>query len=397
MRLQYAPNPGMGLSCHEVDTTDALAALGPEWRALEDASLNRLPFLTFDWVESWWRHFAEQRQAVADHLEVRLLRDSAGAIRGAFPFMRTERPGRGPLRVRVLQFFGSDPNITELRGALIHPGYEAAVTEALLADLDSRAGDQDWVQWSGIPAGSELEAALVRRPAVAWTRDIPNYILPLAQTWEEQQSLLKRNIRESLRKCYNSLKRDGHSFTLEVVREPESVRGALEHFFRLHARRADQTGTVVHRNVFEAPASRAFLLDVSERLARRGATRIFLLRVREEVVALRIAYVLQDSIYLYYSGYDPAWGKYSIMTTVVAEALKYAIEQGLKSANLSTGNDVSKTRWGPQEYIYRDAVQQRLSPRSRLARHGYELVQRARSDPRLKQLLARYLARRREA
>ncbi len=32
---------------------------------------------------------------------------------------------------------------------------------------------------------------------------------------------LRRNIKESLRKCYNSLKRDGLSFRLEVVTETE--------------------------------------------------------------------------------------------------------------------------------------------------------------------------------
>jgi len=40
--------------------------------------------------------------------------------------------------------------------------------------------------------------------------------------------------------------------------------------------------------------------------------------------------------------------KYSVMTTTVAEAIKYAIANGLNTVNLSPGADVSKTRWGPR-------------------------------------------------
>jgi CelD/BcsL family acetyltransferase involved in cellulose biosynthesis len=62
-------------------------------------------------------------------------------------------------------------------------------------------------------------------------------------------------------------------------------------------------------------------------------------------------------LYLYYTGYDPNWRKYSIMTTVVAESIKWAIENRLKAVNLSMGNDVSKTRWGPKEIVFRQGVQ----------------------------------------
>ena len=45
------------------------------------------------------------------------------------------------------------------------------------------------------------------------------------------------------------------------------------------------------------------------------------------------------------------------MTTVVAEAIKWAIARGLHRLNLGTGYDVSKTRWGPEETVYWDALQ----------------------------------------
>ena len=127
------------------------------------------------------------------------------------------------------------------------------------------------------------------------------------------------------------------------------VADALDRFFFLHQARAELAGTIAHRNVFDASMARRFLTDVCERFADRGALRIFALKVGDKTAAMRIGFALGDSLYLYYSGFDPDFGKYSVMTTVVAEAIQYAIEEGFATVNLSTGNDVSKTRWNPTE------------------------------------------------
>ena len=59
------------------------------------------------------------------------------------------------------------------------------------------------------------------------------------------------------------------------------------------------------------------------------------------------------------------------MTTTEAEAIKYAIAQGLKTVNLSPGRVVSKIRWSPRELQYASAYEQRDRLRSRLVRRAY--------------------------
>jgi hypothetical protein len=96
---------------------------------------------------------------------------------------------------------------------------------------------------------------------------------------------------------------------------------------------------------------------------------------------MRIGFVIGDSLYLYYSGYDPRWSKYSVMTTTVVEAVKYAIGQRLKTINLSPNRDVSKTRWGPREIALTQAVQLAPSPLSRLAWAGFQRINSAAPPP----------------
>jgi CelD/BcsL family acetyltransferase involved in cellulose biosynthesis len=109
-----------------------------------------------------------------------------------------------------------------------------------------------------------------------------------------------------------------------------------------------------------------------------------------------VGFAFGGSLYLYYSGYDPAWGKYSVMTTVMAEAIRYAIAEGFAEVNLSTGNDVSKTRWGPKSHVYREALQRSGLPRGNVALKAYRCALKARENKTLRNLAGRFLARRSE-
>ena len=377
------------LTIETVETAGALAALETEWRALEARCHVGLPFQTWNWNEAWWRHFAEDRLGVRDGLRVLAARTPDRELVGVVPMMLSRRPGVGPLCLRALGALGADPNITELRGQLSDPTHESQVYATLLEHLRGQAREWDWITWSGVRAGGEPEKLLAAAPDVSFVREIPNYLLALPATWDEFKANRPRNVKESLRKCYNSLKRDNYVFALEVATTTSEVKAALERFIELHATRSQIKETVHHPNVFASPNARAFLFEVCERFAAAGQARIFQLRVNGTVVAVRIGFALGDTLYLYYSGYDPAWGKYSVMTTTVAEALKFAVEHGFRWANLSTGNDVSKTRWAPQEVVYREALQLSPSWRGRLSGALYRVLTSSRLRPGVRALMGR--------
>jgi CelD/BcsL family acetyltransferase involved in cellulose biosynthesis len=157
---------------------------------------------------------------------------------------------------------------------------------------------------------------------------------------------------------------------------------ALRRFLVLHGKRAQTDGMVRHRNVFEGESAQRFLHEVCAQLAEQNIVRVFELKVGTEVVASRMGFVVGGSLYLYYSGFDPAWARYGVMTTTVAEAIKYAIAHGLRSVNLSPGTDVSKTRWSPRQRPIWQATQTANRWRSRAARGCFAYVQDSLQAPR---------------
>src|SRR4029077_1169734 len=130
--------------------------------------------------------------------------------------------------------------------------------------------------------------------SLEWLQPIDDGVLDLEPTWEGFRAKLKRNIRESLRHCYNSLKREGVRVDLEVARTPTDVKRGLDRFLALHSMRAQVKGTIEHADRFAALRARAFLYDVCDRLTTLDKTRVFLLKVRDQVVAARIGFVVGD-------------------------------------------------------------------------------------------------------
>lgn len=361
----------------EVDvatTVEDVARLLPEWQRLDAALTPRLPFTSPAWCLTWWRHFRRSGLAARDELRVYTLRDAGGRLVGLAPMFVALRPGVGPIATRELQFFGADPYVTELRGPVCRREDLAAVSAALVAHVALEDG-YDWVQWRGLSP----EAQFAGDPAVFLPDgklDSIDHFLRLDASWETYKSTLPRNIKESLRKCYNSLARDGIRFTFRVIETGPAVREAIDVFFRLHAGRAGLAGTIDHADAFASASAKAFLSDYAEAMALGGSLRIFQLVIDETIVATRIGFLLGDELYLYFSGYDAAWSRYSVMTTTVAESLKWAIGQGLGIVNLSSGTDVSKTRWRPHSVT---AVGGYTCAPAALSRLAFNLVRRLRA------------------
>jgi CelD/BcsL family acetyltransferase involved in cellulose biosynthesis len=345
------------LHVQRLERIEDFAAIGDEWDQLDEAIFPRTPFTSRLWNTLWWKHFRRHGLAVRDEFRGYVIRDQNDELIAVAPMMLTLRPAVGPLQSRELQFFGADPNLTEIRGLVCRAQHSLAAATALLDMLHRECSEWSWACISGVrdaPANGQRQAPAL---ALQWTRHVPDYFLRLGPPWDEFKSRLPRNTKESLRKCYNSLRRDGVAFEFEVVRSHAQCDAALSEFFRLHAQRsACDAASVRHQDVFRGQRAQAFMRDFAAHMARGNQLRIFQMRIGGKVVGSRVGFQLGSEIYLYYSGYDCAWRKYSLMTTVVAEAIQWCLRHDISIVNLSTGTDPSKTRWRPEHSLHSEGI-----------------------------------------
>jgi CelD/BcsL family acetyltransferase involved in cellulose biosynthesis len=349
------------LTVERLQGPEALGDIAAEWDLLDRQALPRSPFTSASWIIPWWKHFPRRRQLLFhDEFFCHSVRAEDGHLVAVAPLMRTSFPGIGPPVLRMVQFFGADPALTEIRGVICRPEHHAPVVGALVEHFISRRKEWDVFRWAGLrhPTG----AYYAKRPECPFAArdELPDFVVDLPNSWNDLRLQVSSNMRKNLRKCYEFLERDGFSITVRVTERPDAVEPAMARFLTLHGARAEAVGMIVHPEKFARPHERSFLRDYLQGAADRGELRIFELEIGGAVVASRISFLLGSDLYLYFAGYDPAWKNYSVMTVLMSEVFKWAFEQGVERVNLSTGRDQSKERWKPREVVFGNAVQ--MSP-----------------------------------
>jgi CelD/BcsL family acetyltransferase involved in cellulose biosynthesis len=342
-----------------------LETLAPAWAELDLHTFPRTPFSGPLWNLIWWRHFAKRRWLVRDLVHAFVMFDGSRLIAIA-PMMVSERPAVGPLRTRQLRCFGADNNVTELRGPCFRREDEGRVFDAMLSWLRCRALEWDWIDLCGFEVNGPADKALANCGLGDLRQQASHCLIEPGTDWEAYRTSLPRNLKESLRKCYASLRRDNLSHELKVAEQPAAVACAVDRFLQLHSARAAAPMTPKHADKFDTEPSRAFIREYMGRAAGSGEAKVFELLVEGEVVASRIGFVLNDNLYLYFSGYQPKMSKYSVMTTCLVETIRWAIGKKIKTINLSPGSDQSKRRWRPVEVPLCEARLVPWSPREML-------------------------------
>ena len=335
------------VSTELVEGADAFMGLQPEWDALYEASETQNPFLTWEWVSTWVQHWCGGR------LRTIVARIDGQAV-GIAP-MHLNRYLIGPgLYTSALQLFGPKEvhHLFEMREILARPGYEQAAITSVM-DRALKIPGWDWIELSAYGSGLTPVSSLLDSWRLNGFRLDPEPltyvpVMNLERSWEAQRQRLKRNIKESIRHCYNSLKRDGHEHRYLADGGAMDAEAAAARLVQLHHRRSLVAQRRWHRDHFADDAIRAFELDVLRKLHTAGRARFSELCIGDRTIAARACLESHGGLYFYYSGFDPEWWKYSVMTLVVTEAIQDAIARGLSTVNFSPGVDDSKSRWGPE-------------------------------------------------
>lgn len=345
-RVELAMSDEGRLTTQLLEGTEAFLGLEAEWKSLYESSQSQNPFLGWEWISTWTRHYCGGRLRT---IVVRLGSDAVAIA----PF-HLNRYLIGPgIYTNALQLMGPKEvqHLFEIREMLVRPGWDQMAMQAVL-DRALRIPGWDWIELSAQGSGlAGLNSLLASRQGQGFRieREAVSFIplVPLERSWEAQRQKLKRNIKESIRHCYNSLRRDGHDHRYVGDGGSTDAAAAAARLVELHHRRSLVAQRRWHRDHFADGSIRAFELEVLREMHAAGRARFAELSIGGSIIAARACLESHGGLYFYYSGFDPEWWKYSVMTLVVTEAIQDAIARGLSTVNFSPGVDDSKSRWGP--------------------------------------------------
>lgn len=318
------------------------------WDHLAQAMPTHMPFQSLHWNRTWWSKFRRRGIFFRDELYlVCAVRDDR--LVGVIPLFNTSVGLPGIPILRYLRLLGADQNLTEWRSVICRPEDRRELQVLWLQEAAKFRFGFTFLQIRGFSA-EEMSAAKLETVGYAkLLLPSENFVLAVPGSWDSFKATLKRNIKESLRHCYNSLSHAGLTPSLTVIDDADMLRKKIGVFYEWHTRRANDTKSITHPDYFKTTVHRQFLESLAEGLCPVGQMKLFELKLNDQPVAYRLGFINDDTLYLYFSAFDPAFSRFSVMTTLVAEMIKWAINEKIAFVNLSFGRDTSKTRWGPSE------------------------------------------------
>ncbi len=258
------------------------------------------PFLSWEWLGSWWNHFGDQRE-----LFVLAIHDG-GHIQGFAPWYIEQRPGRG----RVVRFLGSGKASSDHLTLLCEDSQAnvvaAAVAEYLVAD--DEGGGWDHLELTGVDAedvailalATELERRghlVSRRPGVAC------YSLDLASGWDAYLEGRSKGSRRRIKRWIESCGPE-QPYELTKLATPAAIKKFWPTFIELHQQRRRSLG---ESGCFDEPGFEAFLAEASDKLAAIGQCHCLVVSQRHDGRPIAVEYLLTtpETTYYYQSGIDP--------------------------------------------------------------------------------------------
>ena len=351
-----------GSSCtlEVITTSDSLAELGPVWDQLVVRAGLTHPFMTHDWIRTWWECFGGDAE-----LSILVVRADGEPIAIA-PFMRTTERICGA-QSRCLRLLANDhtPRCDFIVAARPAEAY-AAIWEFVM----SESAEWDVIQLHEVPSESRTLQELTSHAArcgilsgVRRSADSP--VLPTAPGWDRYMNSLPSKRRWFLRNRLRRLSAKGHP-SLETVTGGPELADALEDGIRLEAAAwKEKAGSAIRCE----PEIRRFYTLLAERSAARGWLRLQFLKIDDRRIAFAYCLAYDQRMYLLKPGFDPEYAAYSPGSLLCYLALQDLYASGLVAYDFLGRNDHWKRQWATQSVSHSSLFLYANRPLMRLAHY----------------------------
>jgi CelD/BcsL family acetyltransferase involved in cellulose biosynthesis len=308
--------------------------LRPHWNDLLRASAADNPFLTWEWLHTWWTQLGATRG-----LRLVVIR-SGREIVAIAPFRLVN--GALPCFSR-LEFLGTGHAGSDYLDVIARRGYETVAAAALARHLASAR-----LALHLRHVGHDATVALVARQLeqAGWTcttsADGTCPVIPLdGHTWDSYLSTLGSSHRANVRRRLRALEQQ-FDVRFERASTESERRELLQRLVDFHSRRWSGRGG---STAFLTPAVRAFQDEVTRRAFARGGLRMYALRLDGALAGVMYGFSHGARFYFYQHGFDERFKDRSVGLVLMALTIRAALDEGAREFDMLWGVEPYKFLW----------------------------------------------------
>lgn len=317
----------------------SLQQMESDWNELLKDSDSDNIFLTWEWINSWWKVYGEKYK-----LYIVTVKDPGGGLLAIAPLKIALRRYFGFRKRSVLEFIGIGEDVTpEYLDFIVRKGHEAVIVPLLLKYLFQHSGCDVFDLRSF--AGSSKNILFIMkyfrqneiRHDLSHDSSCPVALLP--NTWNDFMGGKSRNFRKKMNEFSRRCVRDLNIKLRKCVSLSE-LESCTDKLIELHQNR--------WRGLSRAFRSKKYIQFhklISAIFLERDWLRLYFLQEKERIVAGIYCYYY-NGVYSYYqSGRDLRYSKYRVGLVLMNRVIEEAIKEGAVIFDFLTGNETYKYRW----------------------------------------------------
>ena len=324
-----------------IETSQKFADIHDQWDDLLRKSKIASPFLTWEWMYSWWVCYGEKQ--TTNSLCIVIAKEANNLI-GILPGYIKNRKVFGQTLATFL-FLGSEFESSDYLDLIRQESEGADLVKGLFHVL-VKEKEIDQIALLNILEDQAILGAIdnFAKQFDVYTIVKPHRIcpyLPLNGDWDSFVNSLSKNQRYNLRRRTRKLFEEFDA-KLEILEDPEELEIAVDELFRLHE---DRFKTKQDQSIFRADLRKNFHKKVGGYFLEKDILRLFRLSVNNKTIASLYCYEFANKLFYFQFGMDPEWAKHSPGVVIMGRAIKYANDKGLDLFDFMRGSEDYKFKW----------------------------------------------------
>ena len=325
-----------------ITTVSEARALRKEWNTLARYDTRDGFFKTWEWNIGWFEYIGVKKSA---KLFIITVRNEQGKLIGLAPFCRYIYQDLG-FRLQAIMPMGREIVSGDYLDILTDPISKNEVLNSVLEVLYQYRNIWDIVLLAELLVDSEtLSKVLSWRKQNNFLFKLQEQrICPYAQlpnTYEEFWNKLSSKMRNNIKRRTKKIKNAG--MLLDVFQGIETIE-YLDWLFELHKKRWLKNNFLGN---FEKSGFKEFIKWICNNLLPPAQVLLYCLHKDNQPIGCQLVFDWHKVRIFYQCGRDPAYNKWGIGQLLITEAIKDAINRGIKFIDFLRGDEKYKKDWCP--------------------------------------------------
>jgi CelD/BcsL family acetyltransferase involved in cellulose biosynthesis len=319
-----------------IDSIEDFALLEQYWNCLLKESGSDVLFLTFEWLDTYWRYFGRQNEPF-----ILVLENGKGVV-GLAPMVLRKR---GP--VRSVEFLGGSHS--DYQDFILLPEVREEGLKILIEELDPSGKGWDVVNLRNIRQDSPNYQLLKKIYSTGGDGKVlkKHDVSPcfeIRDSWQEYLRSLNKKMLKDTERQIRRLENLG-SLRFEAVEVPDEVDRLLVYYHR--QKRSRDYADHVAVDSFGTMEGRGFLRELSRKTCKNGWLDLSYLKLDgvEEPLAISISFLYNGRFYYWLPSINGKYLRYSPGRILLFYLLQESFERNFECFDFLCGPESYKYRW----------------------------------------------------